>query len=105
MQVSYGLPGEAMPSSCVWHSARPRNLFFETTLVAPRKGAIKKLLRRLKMSPEQRTRDIAAAPDRIVMRNHIFPEVARRGGDILFVGVRAYTAEYPEQFEEFGGTC
>ncbi|MES2290933.1 MAG: methyltransferase [Pseudomonadota bacterium] len=74
-------------------------------MVAPRKGAMKKLLRRLKMSPEQRTRDIAAAPDRIVMRDHIFPEVARRGGDILFVGVRAYTAEYPDQFEEFGGTC
>lgn len=39
------------------------------------------------------------------MKEHIFPEVAKRGGNILFVGVRAYTADYPSQFEAHGGLC
>ncbi len=105
MHLSHDPIGDAPSSQCVWHACRPRNALLETALVVPRKGAVQKLFRRLQMSREQRTHDIASAPDRIVMRDHIFPEVARRGGDILFVGVRAYTSEYPAQFEEFGGTC
>ncbi len=105
MQHSLEPSDDALAQTRVWHASRPRNPLLETDLVAPRKGAIRKLFRRMQMSREQRIRDIAAAPDRVVMRDHIFPEVARRGGDILFVGVRAYTSEYPAQFEEFGGTC
>lgn len=90
---------------CVWHSARPQNFLLETPLVAPRKGALQKLIRRMRMSPAQRTADIASSPDRVVMKDHIAPEAARRGGNILFVGVRAYTVEYPSQFEAFGGVC
>ncbi len=92
-------------ASSIWHADRPQNPFLESSFVAPRKGAIQKFLRRLPMSSAQRAADIAAAPDRTVMRNHIFPEVAKRGGHILFVGVRAYTTEYPAIFEQYGGLC
>lgn len=57
------------------------------------------------MTPAQRSADIAAAPDRAVLRDDIFPEVARRGGDILFVGVREYTTDYPALLETHGGRC
>lgn len=88
-----------------WHSSRPRNPLLETSLVLPRKGAIRKLFRRLGMSTAQRAADIGAAPDRVVLRDEIFPEVARRGGDILFAGVRAYTTDYPALIEKDGGIC
>lgn len=92
-------------ANAIWHADRPQNPLLETSFVAPRKGAIQKFLRRLPMSSAQRAADIAAAPDRAVMRDHIFPEVARRGGHILFVGVRAYTKDYPAIFEQHGGLC
>ncbi len=88
-----------------WHATRPRQAWLETPLVAPRSGAVRKLVRRLGMTAEQRAADIAAAPDRAVLREGIFPEVARRGGNILFVGVRAYTADYYAMLESGGGTC
>jgi len=96
---------ETRYASTIWHADRPQNSLLETNFVAPRKGAIQKFLRRLPMSSAQRAADIAAAPDRAVMRNYIFPEVAKRGGHILFVGVRAYTADYPAIFEQHGGMC
>ncbi len=57
------------------------------------------------MTAAERAADIAAAPDRAVLRDGIFPEVSRRGGNILFVGVRAYTADYYAMLESGGGTC
>ncbi len=88
-----------------WHAERPRSALLESGLVAPRKGAVQKLFRRLPMSSAERAADIARAPDRTVLRDDIFPEVARRGGEILFVGVRDYTAPYPALLEADGGTC
>ena len=88
-----------------WHAVRPRQTWLETQLVAPRSGAIRKLVCRLGMTAAQRAADIAAAPDRTVLRDCIFPEIAKRGGNILFVGVRAYTADYPAMLESGGGTC
>jgi hypothetical protein len=88
-----------------WHDKRDFSYFRETGLVLPRKGAVTKFLRRLAMSRSQRARDIAAAPDRTVLCGQIFPEVAARGGNILFVGVRAYTTGYAEQLESRGGIC
>lgn len=89
----------------LWHAQRPPNPLLETSIVLPRRGALRKLVRRLRMNRAQRTWDIAAAPDRAVLRDEIFPEVSRRAGDILFVGVRAYTAGYPALLERHGGRC
>ena len=88
-----------------WHTMRPRQAWLETALVAPRSGAVQKLVRRLGMTADERAADIAAAPDRAVLTNDIFPEIAQRGGNILFVGVRAYTADYYAMLESGGGTC
>jgi hypothetical protein len=88
-----------------WHATRPRQAWLETALVAPRSGAVRKLVRRLGMNAAERAADIAAAPDRSVLCNGIIPEVAQRGGNILFVGVRAYTTDYYAQLESGGGTC
>ena len=88
-----------------WNGSRPRNSLLETNLVLPRRGAVKKLFRRLWMSKAERTADIASAPDRIVMNEQIFPEAARLAGNILFVGVRAYTMSYPKILEQQGGIC
>ena len=87
------------------HASRPVRALLEGPLVAPRRGAVRKLFRRMGMSKAARAADIAAAPDRVVLRNDIFPEVARRGGDILFVGVRNYTTDYPQLLEAKGGRC
>lgn len=92
-------------SPAAWHAERPRNPLFETSLVLPRRGAIKKLFRRLPMTAAQRSADIAAAPDRAVLRHDIIPEASRRAGNILFVGVRSYTLDYPTSLESEGGTC
>lgn len=105
MQITNDKSPDGRAFDLGWHSDRPLSVFLETALVAPRRGAVRKLLRRARMSQAQRTADIASAPDRLVMREHIFPEVARRAGNILFVGVRAYTCEYPAQFEEHGCVC
>jgi hypothetical protein len=88
-----------------WHAQRPRQAWLETQLVAPRSGAVRKLVRRLRMTADERAADIAAAPDRTVLREGIIPEIARRGGNILFVGVRAYTTDYYALLEAGGGTC
>jgi hypothetical protein len=84
---------------------RPRQPWLETQLVAPRSGAVSKLFRRMRMTAEERAADIAAAPDRKVLREGIIPEIARQGGNILFVGVRAYTTDYYAMLESGGGTC
>ena len=101
--VSFDTVGALPPTA--WHAARPGNPLLESGLVLPRKGAVTKLLRRLPMSAEGRAADIAAAPDRRVLRDDIFPHVARRAGNILFVGVQAYTTDYPALLEAGGGTC
>jgi hypothetical protein len=88
-----------------WTADRPRSWWAESNLVLPRKGAITKLLRRAAMSSAERTADIAAAPDRIFMRRYVFPDAAARAGNILFVGVRAYTQPYYDLLEAGGGTC
>ncbi len=88
-----------------WHAMRPHQPWLETQLVAPRSGAVSKLFRRMRMTVDERAADIAAAPDRKVLREGVIPEIARRGGNILFVGVRAYTADYYAMLESGGGTC
>lgn len=88
-----------------WTATRPRVWWAETSTVLPRKGAVQKLLRRAAMSSAGRTADIAAAPDRSFLKAHVFPHVAARGGDILFVGVRAYTQPYYDILEQNGGKC
>lgn len=93
------------PTAFGWHASRPVNPLLESEFVAPRKGAIAKLVRRARMSAAERTLDIATAPDRVVLWDQIFPEVARRAGNILFVGVRAYTVPYPARLEDQGGFC
>ncbi len=89
----------------VWTDEQPRNLLLESQLVLPRKGAISKFVRRSLMSSQGRTADIAMARDRIVLCKSVFPAAAARAGNILFVGVRGYTADYPTQLERGGGTC
>ena len=100
--VSVGAGGAVVRA---WCGKRPPNPLLETGLVLPRKGAVAKLLRRLPMSASKRADDIAAAPDRHVLLEDIFPHVARSGGNILFVGVQAYTLDYPALLEAGGGTC
>ena len=89
----------------LWTEHRPDNFIYETGLVVPRKGAIKKLIRRSLMTTSGRTADIARSPDRVVLQDEVFPEVAARGGNILFVGTQAYTIDYPALLEASGGTC
>ncbi len=89
----------------LWTDRRASNVLRETGLVLPRKGAIRKLIRRSMMTANGRTTDIARAPDRAVLRQAVFPEVAARGGDILFVGTQAYTIDYPDILEADGGIC
>ncbi len=103
--IDAAMPRSAATRTAGWHTTRPRQAWLETSLVAPRSGAVQKLVRRLGMTAAERAADIAAAPDRAVLREGIFPEVARRGGNILFVGVRAYTADYYAMLESEGGTC
>lgn len=92
-------------SAETWTADRPRVWWTETPFVLPRKGAISKLLRRAAMSSAERTAGIAAAPDRAFIKQHVFPDAAVRAGDILFVGVRAYTQPYYDVLEAGGGTC
>lgn len=40
-----------------------------------------------------------------MLRRAVFPHVAARSGNILFVGTQAYTLEYPAILEASGGTC
>lgn len=95
----------ARASSDLWHDIRPPNALRELPLVALRRGAIGTFMRRLPMSHALRTADICASRDRRVLEEAILPEVARRGGAILFVGVQSYTAHYPALCEAGGGQC
>jgi hypothetical protein len=67
--------------------------------------AVRKFISRLFMPRAQERDLIAASPDRLVLRAALLPEVAKIGGDILFVGVEDYTVEYPSLLEANGGTC
>ena len=89
----------------LWHGVRPPSALRELPLVALRRGAIGTFMRRLPMSRASRTADIRASRDRRVLEEAILPEVARRGGEILFVGVQNYTAQYPTLCERSGGRC
>lgn len=95
----------ASNNSDLWIDCRRNNIILETGLVMPRKGAVRKLIRRSMMTSAGRTADIARSPDRAVLHQAVFPEVAARGGNILFVGTQAYTQEYPALLESGGGTC
>lgn len=57
------------------------------------------------MSSAGRAADIAAAPDRPFLTRHVLPAVAARAGDVLFIGVRAYTESYYALLESRGGKC
>lgn len=96
---------ERCTTSDLWTDCRSNSVLYETGLVLPRKGAIRKLIRRSMMTSAGRIADIARAPDRAVLRQAVFPEVAAEGGDILFVGTQAYTREYPALLETGGGIC
>lgn len=91
----------------LWTDRRCESFSFihETGLVLPRKGAAKRWIRRLMMSPAGKTADIARSPDRVLLRQAVLPEVAVRGGNVLLVGTQAYTIEYPSILESNGGTC
>lgn len=88
-----------------WTEARPRRWWMETGLFLPRRGALRKFLRRAMMTSEGRAADIAAWPDRPFLTQRVLPAVAARGGQILFMGVRAYTQSYYALLESQGGTC
>jgi hypothetical protein len=45
------------------------------------------------------------SPDRAVLRDHILPAFAENGGEILWVGCRRYTKEYPALLEARDATC
>jgi hypothetical protein len=44
-------------------------------------------------------------PDRRYIEDEILPTVARRGGEVLFVGCRRYTRRYPALLERHGARC
>ncbi|UVO52703.1 hypothetical protein [Sphingomonas sp. SUN039] len=71
----------------------------------PSRRAIVKFLSRLHLTRAREEALIAAAPDREVLRDHIFPQVAAAGGRILLAGVRGYTADYPARVTTHGAEC
>lgn len=89
----------------LWTDRRSISFVYETGFVLPRKGAIRKFIRRSMMTAAGRTADIARSPDRSILRKAVFPEVAARAGNILFVGTQAYTIDYPATLEAGGGKC
>jgi len=71
----------------------------------PSGHAIAKFLRRLHLSRAQEDALIAASPDRKVLLEHIFPQVASAGGRVMLVGTRAYSADYPDRIAAHGAEC
>lgn len=100
-----GFDSDDKASRDLWTGHRSDRLMHETGLVMPRKGAIRKFIRRSMMTAAGRTADIARSPDRAVLRRVIFPEAAAQGGNILFVGTQPYTIGYPAELEAGGGQC
>ena len=68
-----------------------------------RRPLIKRLLKWL-ANPGLR-KQIARSPDRLVLVGEMLPVFARRPGQILWVGVRAYTKGYPAVLEQRGAIC
>lgn len=48
---------------------------------------------------------VSRSPDRVFLKDTLLPEVGKRGGRILFVGCRRYTASYPKILEGYGAKC
>jgi hypothetical protein len=48
---------------------------------------------------------VSRSPDRIFLKETLLPEVAKRGGRVLFIGCQRYTASYPMILEGHGATC
>lgn len=71
----------------------------------PSSVAIMKFIRRLHLTRSQEQELIYAANDRHILRQMVLPALAKRKGDILFVGVREYTTDCPAMIEAHGAQC
>jgi SAM-dependent methyltransferase len=84
----------------LWSASRSRMSLAPFDGWAPSRFAISKFFRSLRRASKTHL-----SPCRELLVQHILPAVASEGGPVLFVGVRAYTAQYPSLIELHGAEC